>query len=131
MIDMTRYIVRLVPIGAGALFLATGSVVAQTTGGQDIGDLAANLGGQLGDIGALVGGISALAGICLSMICLFKLKEYNKNPQDPQNKLSTILVYGIVGVALIGLPEFMDVGLSTLFTGNPTTTDFDGSNLFN
>ncbi|MDE2674060.1 MAG: hypothetical protein OXH65_03020 [Paracoccaceae bacterium] len=131
MIDMTRYIVRLVPIGAGALFLATGSVVAQTTGGQDIGDLAVNLRGQLGDIGTLVGGISALAGICLSMICLFKLKEYNKNPQDPQNKLSTILVYGIVGVALIGLPEFMDVGLSTLFTGNPTTTDFDGSNLFN
>ena len=84
MIDMTRYIVRLVPIGAGALFLATGSVVAQTTGGQDIGDLAVNLRGQLGDIGTLVGGISALAGICLSMICLFKLKEYNKNPQDPQ-----------------------------------------------
>lgn len=111
--------------------LLAGELAAQAT--QDFGSLADNIRSQLSNFGQLAGGISALAGICMSILCLFKLRQYSQNPQDPNNRLVSALVLGIVGVTLVALPEFMDVGLVSLFGGggSPTTTNFDGGNLFN
>ncbi len=115
----------------GSCFLLVAGLV-QAQSSQDFGSLADNLRGQLSNVGQLVGGVSALAGICLSLVSMFKFKQYSSNPQDPNNKLSSVMVYLIVGVALIGLPELLDVGITSLFGGGtPTTTDFDGNNLLN
>ncbi len=112
------------------LMLVAPLVHAQSS--QDFGSIADNLRGQLSNFGQLVGGVSALAGICLAMISMVKFRNYSSNPQDPNNKLSSVLAYLIVGVALIGLPELLDVGITSLFGGgSPTTTDFDGNNLLN
>ena len=129
MLKQRRAYPRLLVAITGFMLVA-GAIAAQPT--QDFGSLADNLRSQLSNFGQLAGGVAALAGICMSILCLFKFRQYNANPQDPNNKLSTVLAYGIVGATLIALPEFMDVGITSLFGGaTPTTTNFDGGNLLN
>ena len=110
--------------------LLSGPLAAQS---QDFGSLADNLRSQLTNFGQLAGAIAAFGGLCMCMLCLMKLRQYSTNPQDPNTKLGSVIVYGIVGATLVALPEFMDVGITSLFGGgsSPTTTDLDGRNLFN
>ena len=126
----TRRALLLVLVAGIPYILLTEPLVAQS---QDFGSIADNIRSQLSNFGQLAGGIAALAGICMFLVGLLKFRQYSANPQDPNNKLGSVIVYCIVGAALVALPEFMDVGILSLFGGgsSPTTTDLDGRNLFN
>lgn len=85
-------------------------------GGQNFGDVADNLSGQLGAFGKLALGAMFLAGIGVAAGAAFKFKAHSENAQ--QVPLKVPLFWTIVAAILIAIPTFLAVGQNTLFGDN-------------
>ena len=109
---------------AAALVLTGDAALA-----QNFGDVADEVTGQIGQFGNLLGAAATLIGVGLSILGVIKFRAYSANPQDPQNRLTTAIGIVAAGVCLIAVPEFLDVGVTSLFGGTTTTGDFTGANV--
>lgn len=94
-------------------------------GGQDFGDVANNLSGQLGAFGKLALGAMFLAGIGVAAGAAFKFKAHSENAQ--QVPLKVPLFWTIVAAILIAIPTFLAVGQNTLFGDNAQGAKLDDS----
>ncbi len=114
---MTRFVIFLfvlVPVAAGA----------QVT---DIGDMAAGLQAQAGDIADLIGAAAFLLGICIGIVGLMKFRQHSQNPNDPSARLSTAFTLVFVGAALVAVPTTLGVGIGSLFGTGATNVSVDGT----
>ncbi len=114
---MTRFVIflfALVPVAAGA----------QVT---DIGDMAAGLQAQAGDIADLIGAAAFLLGICIGIVGLMKFRQHSQNPNDPSARLSTAFTLVFVGAALVAVPTTLGVGIGSLFGTGATNVSVDGT----
>lgn len=122
------------PPQAAALAVAAALVAVPATGlaqANDIGDIATQVGGQFTEIINLVGVVAMAAGAVLGTVGLFKARAMNQNPQDPSNKLSTVIVTFGVAAALLVLPEVLGVGVTSLFGGGQGPEILTGGDLLN
>ncbi|MCY4008112.1 MAG: hypothetical protein OXE84_15010 [Rhodobacteraceae bacterium] len=114
---MTRFVIflfALMPAAAGA----------QVT---DIGDMAAGLQAQAGDIADLIGAAAFLLGICIGIVGLMKFRQHSQNPNDPSARLSTAFTLVFVGAALVAVPTTLGVGIGSLFGTGATNVSVDGT----
>ena len=56
----------------------------------------------------------AVAGF-LFIQTFMKLKGFSSNPQDPNNKISTMVITGVVAVFLAVLPDVIGIGITSFF----------------
>ena len=96
---------------AGAAIAAL-PVLAQD---QNLGEVAATVTGQFEAIGRFVGALAVLIGVGMIVMAIIKFRAYSSNPADPSASLSGAIGWTLCGAAAIALPEFMGVGVTTLF----------------
>ncbi len=94
---------------------------------NDIGDMAAGLQAQVGDIASLIGAIAFLLGIVLAIVGLLKFRQHAQNPNDPSARLSTAFILVFVGAAMVAIPTTLGVGVTSLFGSGATNLSVDGS----
>ena len=99
-----------------ALFL---SVLATSAFAQaDFNGLVNNIKGQATGLKvALALFCWAVAGF-LFIQTFMKLKGFSSNPQDPNNKISTMVITGVVAVFLAVLPDVIGIGIGSFFGDN-------------
>ena len=114
---------NMIAISAAAAVLAA-TAQAQVT---DIGDVAAGLQSQAGDIADLIGAVAFILGICLGVAGLLKFRQHSQNPNDPSARLSTAFTLVFVGAALVAIPTTLGVGIGSLFGSGATQLSVDGS----
>lgn len=102
-------------------FLA-GPAAAQ--GSRNFGSIAQNLTGQVTEFGNLVGVVGMLIGLAFVVMAGVKFRAYSTNPQDPSASLGGSIGWLAAGVALVALPEFMGVGITSLFGGDGQAGNF-------
>lgn len=93
----------------------------------DIGDMAAGLQAQAGNIADLVGAAAFLLGICIGIVGLLKFRQHSQNPNDPSARLSTAFTLVFVGAALVAIPTTLGVGIGSLFGSGVTNVSIDGT----
>ena len=96
--------------GLAAALLWAGSAAAQD---RDLGDVAEGLTGQIQAMGNLVGVVGMLLGLAMLVVSGVKFRAFSNN--DPQATLGGSVGWAVAGVALVALPEFMGVGILSLF----------------
>ncbi len=106
------------------LALAAPQAYAQVA---DLGDVAAGLQSQAGDIADLIGAVAFILGICLGIAGLLKLRQHSINPNDPSARLSTAFTLILVGAALVAIPTTLGVGVGSLFGSGASQLSVDGS----
>ena len=102
-----------------------GTALGQGT--EDLGAVADNLTRQTSSFAYLIGGIASVAGFAAAAVCGFKLWGYGKNPNDPSNSLKGAGIAFLAAALFIGLPEVLDVGVSSMFGGDAETVQPGGS----
>ena len=115
--------------------LAIGSVTAclcmPALAQQDLGDVANTLTGQITDFGNLIGATAVLVGIGMLIMSAIKFRAYSTNPQDPSASVGGAVGWLLAGAALVGIPEFLDIGVTSLFGSDATQGTLAGDNLLN
>lgn len=96
---------------------------------SNVGELAQSWVSQLSQFKAVIGVISYLAAFGIGMMGILKLKAASKNPNDPNNKVSTGLAYIAAAALLIALPTLLGVGVSSFFGSSSGTIDGSGFDL--
>ena len=94
---------------------------------SNIGDVAAGLQSQAGNIADLVGAVSFLLGIGVAVAGLLKLRQHALNPSDSGARLSAAFTYLLVGAALVAIPTTLGVGIGSLFGTGAGNVTMDGS----
>ena len=102
-------------------FLAGSSAAQQS---QNFGQIADNLTGQVTSFGNLVGVVGMLIGLAMVVMAGVKFRAYSTNPQDPHASLGGSVGWLAAGVALVALPEFMGVGITSLFGDDASAGNF-------
>ncbi len=92
------------------LLWATASAAQQT---RNFGQIADSLTGQVTSFGNLVGVVGMLAGLAMLVMAAVKFRAYSNN--DPQATLTGSVGWLVAGILLVALPEFMGVGVTSLF----------------
>ncbi len=100
------------PAGLISSFALAGPAGAQS---ENLGQIATGLTTQITQIGNLVGVGGMLIGLAMLVMSGVKFRAWSTNPQDPHASFGGAVGWLIAGVALVALPEFMGVGVSTLF----------------
>ncbi|MCY4260718.1 MAG: hypothetical protein OXC91_10710 [Rhodobacteraceae bacterium] len=105
------------------------SGLATATGAQvsNIGDMAAELQKQAGDLADLIGAVAFLLGLILAVAGLLKFRQHSQNPNDPSARLSAAFVLVFVGAALVAIPTTLGVGIGSLFGTGSVNVSVDGS----
>lgn len=98
---------------------------------QDLGDVANTLTGQITDFGRLIGATAVLVGIGMLIMSAIKFRAYSTNPQDPSASVGGAVGWLLAGAALVGIPEFLDIGVTSLFGTDATQGTLAGDNLLN
>jgi hypothetical protein len=80
-----------------------------------------SLKGQFDAAMTVIGLIASVAGFASAGGCFFKLKEHNDNPN--QIPLRKPLMLAFIAVCLIGLPEFLGIGVGSLFSSSTTLSN--------
>jgi len=101
-----------------------GTAFAQVS---NIGDVAAGLQSQVGNLADLLGAASFLLGIGLGVAGLLKFRQHALNPHDSSARLSTAITFVFVGAALVAIPTTLGVGIGSLFGGGATNVTVDGA----
>ena len=57
-----------------------------------------------------------------------KLKGLSSNAQDPNFKVSTTVITGVVAICLIAIPDVIGIGIGSMFGDTAKTVGVDGSN---
>ena len=65
-----------------------------------------------------------LIGLAMLVMAGVKFRAYSTNPQDPQASLSGSIGWLLAGVALVALPEFMGVGITSVFGDSASAGNF-------
>lgn len=107
--------------------VAAGPAMPQVT---DLTSMTSHVQGQLGSLGTFIGVVCFLLGVVICVMGVLKLRAHTTNPQDTSNSLPKALGLIFVGVALIGIPTIMGVGVGTLFGTGATTTNLSGTTPF-
>ncbi|MXX88942.1 MAG: hypothetical protein F4213_05560 [Boseongicola sp. SB0677_bin_26] len=118
---------RVLQAAALLVLVGTSAAIAQVT---DVASMAGQVQGQLGAIGTFAGVLSFLLGFVFGIMGLLKLRAHQNNPNDPSNTPTKAFALIFVGVALIGIPTIMGVGVGSLFGTGADTTDLTGTNTF-
>lgn len=108
------------------LMLGARGANAQSTG-QDVGTVADNLKRQLGPLADFIGAACFLLGLATGIVSLLKFKAHSQNPNDPSAKLSTATMYLIAAAALIGIPQVLGIGVTSLFGSGASTVGTDST----
>jgi intracellular multiplication protein IcmD len=107
-----------------ALFIFSGDLFAQTTGGgggdASLGDVADSIQTSMGDVASLITAASYVAGIGFAMMGMLKLKAHKDNPT--QVPLSQPLVLLIIAAGLVFLPSIISTAGETIWGGDKTST---------
>ena len=113
----------------GVSLLATTAFLAAGARAQvaNIGDVAAGLQSQAGDVADLIGAAAFILGIALAIAGLLKFRQHSQNPNDPSARLSTAFTLIFVGAALVAIPTTLGVGVGSLFGSGATNVSVDGS----
>ncbi len=93
----------------------------------NIGDVAAGLQAQAGNVADLIGAAAFILGIVLAVAGLLKFRQHSQNPNDPSARLSTAFTLVFVGAALVAIPTTLGVGVGSLFGTGATSVSVDGS----
>lgn len=118
-------------IGIASALLVTGAATGALAQ-NNVGDVAREVSGQFTDIVTLVGSIAMTVGVILFVIGILKARAMSQNPQDPSNRVSTVVITLVVAAALLVLPEVFDVGITSLFGAGQTGAErVEGSDLLN
>lgn len=94
----------------------------------DLGTLFQQWTTQLGNAKNFIGVLAYLGAFVTGLMGIFKLKAASKNPNDPNNKVSTGLIYIGAAALLVALPTVLGVGVSSFFgsnTGTISDSNFD------
>ena len=104
-------------------------LMATSAGAQvgNIGDMAAELQHQAGNIADLIGAVAFLLGIILAVAGLLKFKQHSQNPGDPSARLSSAFTLVFVGAALVAIPTTLGVGIGSLFGTGTMNVSVDGT----
>ena len=110
---------------AAQMAIAQGSPGSPSTSGQrTFGTIADDLTGQVTEFGNLVGVIGMLVGLAMLVMSAVKFRAYSTNPNDPNASLAGSVGWLIAGAALVALPEFLGVGIRSLFGVSATGGGF-------
>ena len=112
-------------------FMALAVLPVAARSQDNLGDVADTLTAQISNFGQLVGAVAVLVGIGMLVMCAVKFRAYSTNPQDPSASLGGAVGWLIAGAALVAIPEFLDVGVTSLFGDTATQGTFSGDNLLN
>ena len=124
----TEIMKRLSRVAVGTL---TACMCVPALAQQDLGDVANTLTGQITDFGQLIGATAVLVGIGMLIMSAIKFRAYSTNPQDPSASVGGAVGWLLAGAALVGIPEFLDIGVTSLFGSDATTGTLAGGNLLN
>ena len=80
---------------------------------RDLGEIAKSLTGQITNIGTLIGVTGMGIGLAMLVMSALKLRALSNN--DHQATLGGVIGLLVAGIALVALPEFMGVGVTSLF----------------
>ena len=106
----------------GGLAAALLWAVPATAQDRDLGGVAEALTTQVQQIGNLVGVIAMLGGLAMLAVSAVKFRAFSNN--DPQATLGGSVGWALAGVALVAFPEFMGVGIISLFGAGTSAGGF-------
>ena len=112
--------VRMLRAGLAAGAVLPAVLAAQLAMAQNstFGEIATDLAGQVTNFGQLVGVIGMLIGLAMLVMSAVKFRAYSTNPNDPNASLSGAVGWLLAGAALVALPEYLGVGVTSLFGGS-------------
>lgn len=92
---------------------------------QGLGSIAENLTSNAKQFPSLVGMIFQIAGFWLAGSGLLKIKKSQEEKGGSENTLGKGAVNMAIGIALLGLPEVIGIGLSTFLGGGEVSNSIE------
>lgn len=125
MMSMFKKLVTYKPYFALGLFLVGGLfTVAHAAGGQNLGEIATNVKGNLGAVEQLIIALCYIGGIAFAGAAIMKFKQYKDNPQSGTLGQPIALIF--IAAALVWLPQIIKTSGATVFgdtTGAGSATE--------
>ena len=116
----------LKPAAAAGAGLAAATPAAASSPNRTLGAIAADFGGQLGQIASMISILAFVLGVCVAIAGLLKFRQHAQNPGDPSAKPTTALMLILAGAALVAIPATLGSGVATIFGNGAETTTSQG-----
>ena len=116
----------LKPAAAAGAGLAAATPAAANSPNRTLGAIAADFGGQLGQIASMISILAFVLGVCVAIAGLLKFRQHAQNPGDPSAKPTTALMLILAGAALVAIPATLGSGVATIFGNGAETTTSQG-----
>lgn len=110
-----------------ALFLISNVAFAGSSGGQTLGEVAANVTGSMTNVAKLITAASYVAGVGFALMGMFKFKAHKDQPT--QVPLSQPIVLLAIAAGLLFLPSIITTAGSTIFGGSAQMGSPEGGGL--
>lgn len=127
---MKRTVIRRIRglLATGVLATWAAPAFAQATSSGGLGQVLTNVRTDtLGPVGDFLGGGSFILGVIFAIMAILKLVQNHRNPHDPTSKPAQAIIFGIAAAALIAIPSFLGMGVTTFFGSGAQTTSVTGT----
>jgi Na+/proline symporter len=119
-VNICKKIAPIAAIGLGSTSVA----LAQES---SLGEVLTNVRTDtLGPAGDFIGAGAFILGVIFGVMAIIKLVQNHRNPHDPASRPTQAIVLGVAAAAMIAIPTFLGMGVTTLFGTGAETTSIDG-----